>query len=415
MIKKIVTIICSLQFLLVQASSQDSLSLSDIHAVIETGHPFGLKPDVYKRIYQLNRKVSDANYLPKLVLNASATYQSDVIDLDIPIPGVELPSQSHDQYGVSVDISQIIYDGGTTKAYKDLLQAQLNTQLQQVAVEMYQVKKQANQLYFSILILERNKATIQLSLDNLEGRIAFVRKQVENGVLLKTHLLVLKSQKLKLEQSSDELASVLLASREALGILIHKPADGVLVAKPDAFIEKVAVRPELKLFENQKEQFENAVRLQKRENMPTLVGFGQAGYGKPGLNMLNDAFDSYYLLGVKLSWSIWDWQKVKHQAQVYHVQQDLVRVGEKAFQQGRQTELAKVDHTILQLELAITKDEKLLALQKEILESYTSQLENGVITSTDYANQLNEVLLAEIMLNTHKIKLIQAQTDKRYL
>ena len=395
--------------------TQDSLSLSDCHKLLEQTHPYGLKPAVYEHINQLNKRISNTNYLPKFTLNAKATYQSDVIDLNVNIPNVNLPSQSKDQYNTSIDISQVIYDGGSTKALKDLQEAEYNTNLQQVEVEIYQVKKQVNQLYFSILILEKNKTAILVSIDNLKDRIEMIRKQVEIGVLLKSNLLVLQSQLIKLDQSADELDAMLHSTKEALGILINRGADSLNLVQPLDAIEGIASRPELQLFADQKEQLALAGKLQSKENMPKLVGFGQAGYGKPGLNMLNDQFDTYYLVGVKLTWNIWDWNKVKDQRQTYMVKQDLVDIGEKTFKQRQQTEMAKAINTIDQLETAIEKDKQLVSLQKEILESYNSQLENGVITTTDYVIQLNEVLLAEIKLNTHQIQLIQAKTDKMYI
>ena len=392
--------------------SQDTISLPDCYKAMEAVHPFGLEPEVYNQVLQLNQRIDNTNYLPKLTLNAKATYQSDVVKLDINIPSIDIPSPSKDQYGASVDVNQVIYDGGTTKALKELHQAEYNTNLQKVSVELYQVKKQINQLYFSVLILEKNKASIGVSIDNLNERIKIVNEQVDNGVLLNTNLLVLQSQKIKLEQNIDELSAMLKSAKEALGILIGRSSESILLTEPVATDGENSIRPELQLFQVQKEQLNKAGKLTATERMPKLAGFGQFGYGKPGLNMLNDKFDTYYIVGAKLTWNIWDWNQVKYKRQSFNVQHDLIDISEKAFLQGQQTELTKVSNTILQLETAVEKDDQLVTIQKKILENYAAQVENGVITTTEYVNQLNEVLLAEIKLNTHKIKLIQAKTDE---
>ena len=38
--------------------------------------------------------------------------------------------------------------------------------------------------------------------------------------------------------------------------------------------------------------------------MPRIGAFVQGGYGRPGLNMLEDSFEPYYVAGVRLSWNL---------------------------------------------------------------------------------------------------------------
>ena len=37
----------------------------------------------------------------------------------------------------------------------------------------------------------------------------------------------------------------------------------------------------------------------------------QAGYGNPGLNMLDNSFQPFYVVGLKANWNVFDWGKTK--------------------------------------------------------------------------------------------------------
>jgi outer membrane protein TolC len=51
-------------------------------------------------------------YFPQITLLAQASYQSDVTEVPMPLPGVVIERLSKDQYKVAVDVTQTIYDGG---------------------------------------------------------------------------------------------------------------------------------------------------------------------------------------------------------------------------------------------------------------------------------------------------------------
>jgi hypothetical protein len=54
--------------------------------------------------------------LPKIDLNAQATYQSDVTSLPISLPNVTVNPPNKDQYRTTVDVNQLIYNGGLIDA-----------------------------------------------------------------------------------------------------------------------------------------------------------------------------------------------------------------------------------------------------------------------------------------------------------
>jgi hypothetical protein len=73
-------------------------------------------------------------------------FLSDVIQ--VPISSIE--QLNNDQYRSTASVNQLIYGGGAIDASLKVGSAALKTQQQQVEGNLYQLKKQINQLYFSI-------------------------------------------------------------------------------------------------------------------------------------------------------------------------------------------------------------------------------------------------------------------------
>ncbi len=401
--------------LAIQVKAQEELSLFDCHQKAVANHPLGLQKTELEQINKLNLDVITSSFLPQFKLNGQATYQSDVVSIDLDIPGVNLdiPSPSKDQYKMTVEVNQMIYDGGLTKNRRNLEKSTYNADVQQVEVDLYGLKEQVNNVFFQLFILKENLALIKVTRQDLEQKLTTVKSGVENGVLLESDQMKLEAELLKLEQSIEELEISVSASRNILSILMGEEIGDKILSLPENIevSETDLNRPEYLLFNLQKEKLSSAEKLKASEKMPKVYGFGQFGYGKPGLNMLSDQFDTYYLVGLSLSWNIWDWQKVNKERQVFKIQENIVDTKQSVFDYNININKEKTNGEILKLEKAIIKDNQLIELQNKILTSVSSQLDNGVITSTDYIAQLNAVTHAKISMKTHEIQLVQAKIN----
>ncbi|MEI7485617.1 MAG: hypothetical protein WCK13_12980, partial [Ignavibacteriota bacterium] len=59
----------------------------------------------------------------------------------------------------------------------------------------------------------------------------------------------------------------------------------------------------------------------------------------------------------------------------------------------------------------IRKDEELISLREKIVATTYSQLQNGTITSTVYLTELNNKTQSQLMLESHKVQLLQAKIN----
>lgn len=167
-------------------------------------------------------------------------------------------------------------------------------------------------------------------------------------------------------------------------------------------------RPELQLFLAQKTQLEKQSELLTKSRNPKLFGFGQAGYGRPGLNMLNDEFDTYYLIGVGLSWKAFDWKTTSRQKQMLQLQSQMISKQEETFNQNINLLLASQNEQIEKLEKLLESDAKMVALRSEIAQTSASKLENETITTSDYIQDVQAETIAKLNIELRRVQLNEA-------
>ena len=71
-------------------------------------------------------------------------------------PALSSPPLSKDQYRLTLDASQTLYDGGTTRRQQELGSLASQAGNQQVEVSLYLIREQANALFFGALLADEN-------------------------------------------------------------------------------------------------------------------------------------------------------------------------------------------------------------------------------------------------------------------
>lgn len=396
-----------------QVTAQRSMDLQQFYQKAVENHPMGLQFQDMEKINNLNREIISTTRLPGFSLSGHSTYQSDVIQIPIEFPGFDIPGPSQDQYRISLDVQQNIYDAGISKRREALQQASHQAELQQTRVQIYKVLDLVNRHFFQHFLLEENMRVVELKIEELMQRFQVVSSRVGHGTLPVNIKWNLEAELIRAEQAKDELQIALRSNLMILQILLGEDLADVTLVMPENIIVSVAQpeRPELKLFALQKQQHFLSAELTSTQNLPRLSGFAQAGYGKPGLNLLSDSFDFYYIIGLRLSWNLWDWQQTSRQKQVHLLRADMIDAQQVNFEQSISITLVSVMTTIQQLESALLKDQQIIELQEKIMERASNQLENGVITSAEYLTNLNELSGARISLSTRRIHLMQAISE----
>ncbi|MGV3764403.1 TolC family protein [Parapedobacter sp.] len=392
------------------------LTLPESQALAAKNYPMVKQRDLIAKSASYAVDQQGKRSLPQLNINGQATYQSEVTEIPIQVPGMDIPSLNKDQYKLYGEINQNLFDGGLTRLGKQAIEAEADVKQQALEVELYKINARVNQLYFGILLLDAQLAQNDLLQKDIQAGLEKINAAIANGAALKSEGSLLEAERLKAQQRATELQASRLASLHMLGLFIGRTLDEhTLLEKPaPPHASLAANRPELGWYARQKTGIEVERRLLRAKNRPKLGLFLQAGVGRPALNMLSNHFDAYYYGGVRLSIPIsgfYTLQKEKAQLDIKEagidVQQETFLFNTDLTLQQQQTEAAKYEQLL-------RTDDAIVALRTSVKDAALAQLENGVINTADYARETHAVSNARLSKIQHELQLLKAQYDIRY-
>lgn len=399
------------------AQSANGITLEYCYEKAEQNHPLSAQFELIDQATELKIKNINKNYLPDLSLNGSAHYQSDVtkVPTRVPMPEFQIEPIDKDWYKLSLDVQQTIWDGGLTRRNRLLEETEKQILSQENRVEIYQVKEQVNRAYFNMLAIQENMKILRLHEEVITERMDEVRAAVENGALLQSDLLQLRSELIKVRQKTGELQIAFETSGKVLSELIGEEIPGnAKLTLPEASLEKMdnlRKRPEYGLMDYRQVKLSAMKELASARDYPRFFGFGQVGYGRPGFDMLNNEFDDFYMVGVKLNWSIYGWGDTKNQKEILELNRKMIENQKNNLDRTLSIRGEERLSEIRKYRMLIEKDQEILEIREEITRTYESQLKNGIITSSDYITQLNAESEARLNLSINRIRLVSAIID----
>ncbi len=391
---------------------QNETSLDSCYNWARNNYPNLKKSGSWSNITSLNKENFKTTYYPKVTLNGQVSYQTDVIEIDFPIPGATNPTVPKDQYKIYADLRQTIWDGGISEASSQLEEALLKSNLSELEVELYKLNEQVAQTFFTALVVKEQLNVLTEQKKVLTEKLKLVESGIKNGMLEKSSGLVIKAEILNIEQRELELDAVKNATYKMLSILTGKPElqnSTLIYNEPQAKFSATINRPEFQFFSSKTDELEMSKNVLSKTRNPKLFGFGQAGYGKPGLNVLNNSFDTYFLLGAGISWNAFDWKNTSRKKQIIEYNKEIIQFQKETFTQNIELLLAQQKEQIIKIEKMLEKDSEMVNLRTEITKAAASKLENEVITTSDYIQEMQNETIAKLSYELHKIQLSNAK------
>jgi outer membrane protein TolC len=353
-------------------------------------------------------------WLPQISLNGQASYQSDVTGINISFPGISIQPPNKDQYRVTADISQLLYDGGLTKQQKVLQEKNAAVQDQQLEVELYHLQERITQIYLSILYMDAQLQQAALVKADIDNGIHTVSAQVSNGTAFKSNLSLLQAERIQADQHTVELDASRKGLLDVLSLFLQTQLPySIRLQLPEPQIQAdnaaVIARPELALYDKQSDLIAGQDQLIKARNLPKASLFAEAGYGRPGLNMLKNSFEPYGIGGLRLNWSLGGLYTAKKDRELVDINKRTVALQKETFLLNTSGDIRQQLAEISKLNKLISSDEEIIQLRNEVKKAASAQLENGVITTNDYLKQVNAEDQSRQSLITHRIQLLQAR------
>ena len=413
--KVFLTIIGIILFNISISQNQQVISLENCHTEAVKNYPLSKQLELHSSSSDLELLNIKKNYLPNIEINGQASYQSEVTEIPINMKGVDIPSLSKDWYKIAMNVNQLIFDANLTKTQKEINQADLLINKQNIEIELYKLKERINYVFFNIVLLKEKSKLLDVFKNEIREKLSNVQSGVNNGVLLNSEENVLKAELLKIEQQKTEVETNLSSSVKVLSQLtsIH------ISINTDFILPKIQITPDLlfnnrleyRLLDLQKHKINSLKEMININTRPKIFGFGQLGYGRPGLNVLSNKFDTYYIIGAKLSWKPWDWKKTENQNKILDIQSDILETQKETYDLNFNISLETAMSEIVKFKTLIQKDQEITELRKQISKTASARFDNGVISSTDLITDLNAETQAKLNLQTHILQLIQAKIN----
>jgi len=401
---------------------QKILTLKECYEKAAINNALSGEKEAYSSISKLNDENLAKGWLPTLDANGSFLYNSSVVDMgstlgSLPIPGIAsaIKPLPHEQYKITVEINQILYDGGSINNARALEKTGLLVNKKQTETDLYKLREQINNYYFNLMLINRQRELLNNYLDLINKRISSLHSALDNGVIIKSDIDVLSAEKIKLTQQLSEFEIRKVSFLKILSDLIGSNVDAsteFVIPPQTGEQSNDIVRPELQLFDLRKEQLAAGSKLIDSKRMPKAFGFATLGYGNPpGSNFFKDQFAPYYIVGAGVKWNIFDWNSSKNEKQIITLQQGIIDSRKNDLSDNLKRLLESKESEITSLKTLIESDSELITLRKRITASADSQYKSGTLTSTDYLNELNSERQAIINFEMHKINLAMARIE----
>ena len=394
-----ITIILSVFMLAVSATKgQTALTLEECRQKAVDNYPLIRQYDLISLSEQYSLSNVSKSYLPQVSLNGQASYQSHVTKLPVdlsslPLPNpIENPTMDKDQYKATIDVSQTLWDGGATSSQRKVTKANSEVEKKQVEVNLYAVKEKVNQLYFGILAIDENLKMIDLVESDMQTNKDIAQSMVKNGVAMQSDLDQIDVELLNIEQSRTEQLSLRSAYIKMLGMFIHQELPGnVKLLTPDKgeLLSTTISRPELTLYDSQRSLLDAQESNISAKNMPKFGLFAQAGYGKPGLNMLENKFKLFAIGGIKLTWNFGNLYTKSNEYKLINNNRNNIDIQRETFLFNTNIQLTQEQAEIQKISKMLTKDDEIIQLRNRVKKASESKYKNGVYQTNELIRDIN--------------------------
>lgn len=417
-----------LALLAIPIGANATVSLDSCQTLAKNNYPLIKQYDLVNTSASYTLDNAAKNYLPKLVLSAQATLQNHVSSYPEPLEqmlkqkGLDVEGMHKDQYKLALELNQIIWDGGQTKASQAITKAETEQQTKQLDVSLYQIEQRVNNLYFGILQLKAKQEQTNVTIELLNNNLKKMQSLIKNGVAMQTDADAIEAELLTLQQSQDQIADCQKGYETMLSHFTGTTLKADDLETPSENSQAAGtsggIRPEEENYDAQ------LVVLNERENaikaslMPHINLFGQAYYGYPGYDMMNDMLEYQWsfnaLIGLKATWSISSLYTKKNDLNQIETGRQQIAVQRETFRFNNQLETDQEESDIARLRQQIATDEKIVELRQKVRKAAESKLRNGVIDTNDLLSKISDEDKAVATRNAHQIELLKTIYDYKH-
>ena len=377
-------------------------TLEECQQAAERNYPLIKQYDLITKTTELTVANIQKGWLPQVSATAQATYQSDVVAFPEQIQsmyqqiGIDMKGLTKDQYRVGVDVSQTIYDGGAISSQRQVARQQGEVQEAQTEVNLYNVRKRVNEMYFALLMLDEQILLNHDLKELLAGNERKLQVMMKGGTAAESDWKSMKAERLNVMQQTTNLESQKRMLTTMLSTFCGIEVKGV--QKPVITENSGANnRPELRMFDAQLRLADAQEKALNSALMPRLSVFAQGFYGYPGLNMFEDMMSHR-----------------KNDKAKLQLQRDLTESNRDVFLFNNQLEQIQQNEEIARYKQLMADDEEIISLRSAVRKASESKLSHGIIDVNDLVREINQENAARVQQSMHEIEMLKQIYDNKF-
>ena len=402
-------------------------TLEECQQAAEKNYPLIQQYGLIEKTTELTVANIRKGWLPQVSVQAQATYQNKVVawpDEMQPMMsgmGINMEGLKKDQYRVGIDVQQTIYDGGVMGSQKRIAREQGKVQEAQNEVNIYNVRKRVNEMYFGLLLIDE-KIKLNTDLQTLlAGNERELESMTERGTAAESDLQSVRAERLNAVQKGIELESqkqmLLRMLSTFCGLEVKE------VSKPQATAEDGGLmaenrRPELRALDAQIGVLNAQEKALNAALMPKIGAFAQGYYGYPGLNMFEDMMRHQWswngIVGARLTWNIGALYTRKNDKAKLQLQRDLTENNRDVFLFNNNLDQIRQRENIERYRKLMAQDGEIISLRQAVRKAAESKLTHGIIDVNDLVREINQEHAACVQQSVHEIEMLKEIYDNKY-
>jgi len=402
-------------FLLNFSISYGQLSIDSCHAKARRNYPIIQQFSLIDQTTEFTISNANKAFLPQLSFNIIGGVVDGFPSFDAP--GSESSTSSMQLISV-VQLNQAIWDGGITKANKEMIKANSEIERAEVEVALYQIRERVDNLFFGMLLIDAQIEQQTIYLETLQRNTKRIEIAVKNGTAYKSDLDEMKVELLHAEERILELEYNKKAYAEVLAVMIAEPLPKTMaLERPEVTVvdlESNINRPELSMFASQKAMIDAQAGLNRSSLYPRIGVLGFGTFLNPGINFGTSEINRILVAGLSVSWDVSGLYRNGNNKKLEELGLMKIQNQEETFLFNTNLQIDQTQMELQKFQHLIEKSTEVLEIKARIKKAYEVKYENGISTMTEMLDKTNEENLASQKLILQEIQYLQKVYQYKY-
>jgi len=404
-----------LLFIIGPRTSEAQISLDSCQVKAKNNYPLIQQYDLIEQSKDLTLSNANKVYLPSLDVNLIGGIVNGLPSF--APPGSDAESGANTNLISVLQVNQLIWDGGMTKANKSMITASSEIDKADIDVNIYALKDRVNNLYFGILLIDEQITQLDLLAESMERNLKRIEVAIQNGTAFKSDKDEIEVEMINIDQKKVELEHNKNAYTQVLSTMIGEEIPANEHFERPIFsvaIDSLSIhRPELTKFENQRQLIEAQAKMNKASLMPKvgLLGFGV--FLTPGVDFGASTLTDLMVAGLSVSWSLSPLYKNSNNKKKTQINLQQIQNQEETFLFNTKLALTQEQLELEKYNALLENDNELILLKGRIKEAYSVKYDNGVSTMSDLLDKIMDENVAKQNRIMHEIQYLM--TAYQYL